>query len=562
MSKIKTFAVIILCLLTSYTQAQSIEVNASLDKNPVMEDESFNLTVVANADLANGAFDPSPLLKDFVVGRTSVSSQTKIINFTTSKSITWTTVLIPKSKGRFTIPAFDIGGSKTQPIEVLVVPLSSASSQARDLFITTAIDLDKVYLQQQIHYTVKLHLAKDLQRGSLSSPTLENADIRQIGEDKEYNEIVNGKRYRIIERSFAIVPQQSGTFTIASPLFEGEVTDNNQQSFGFFNRSKSVNRRGPSQTIQVLPVPSNYQEHWLPSEFVQLDEEWQGNTQEYEAGEPITRTITLTAVGVIEEQLPAVGSQYPDSVKTYPDQAETATIEKDKTLIAQRKESIAIIPTKAGPLTIPEVKLAWFNTITQKTEYAVLPEKTLTILPASQANSSRPLPQVEQTPAPPPVISQPAIQGDAIAPIWQWLSLGLAGLWLITLSAWWWHFKHYKRPVSQLAPQVRRTESEQALWKILENALNKGQASDIHQALRAWLSHLTDKPDATLEQSLQQLASNDLNAQVSLVMASRYSQQTGSANTQRLHQILRKIRKVQRANHKKSNDLAPLYSNT
>jgi hypothetical protein len=130
--------------------------------------------------------------------------------------------------------------------------------------------------------------------------------MAQVLKDKEYDEVVEGRRYRIIERAFAIIAQQSGTFTIEGPLFEGEVIDNSRQSFGFFNRNKAVNRVGPSQNITVFPIPSNYDQHWLPSDFVQLDDEWQGNTREFIAGEPITRTITLTAIGVVEEQLPQI----------------------------------------------------------------------------------------------------------------------------------------------------------------------------------------------------------------------------------------------------------------
>ena len=220
------------------THAQSIDVTASVDKNPVMVDESFILTVVANGEVDRGAFDSSLLMRDFVVGRTSVSSQTKMINFNTTRSTTWSTILIPQTKGRFTIPSFDINGAMTKPMEVLVIPASvSASSRGRELFITTNVDVTKVYLQQQVRYTVKLHLGRDLQRGSMSAPTLENADIRQVGKDKEYDDIVEGRRYRIIERSFAIIPQQSGVFNITGPLFEGEVIDNSKQSFGFFNRN-------------------------------------------------------------------------------------------------------------------------------------------------------------------------------------------------------------------------------------------------------------------------------------------------------------------------------------
>jgi hypothetical protein len=555
-----------LFILTSMAHAQSIEVSASVDKNPVMVDESFILSVIANGEVDKGAFDSSFLMKDFVVGRTSISSQTKMINFDTTRTTTWSTVLIPKNQGRFTIPAFNIDGSMTRQLEVLVVPATASSaSSARDLFITTNVDVKEAYLQQQIRYTVKLHLGKDLQRGSLSGPTLENADIRQIGKDKEYNEVVDGRRYRIIERSFAIIAQQSGSFTIEGPLFEGEVIDNSRQSFGFFNRSKAVNRVGPSQSITVLPIPSNYDQHWLPSEFVQLDDEWQGNTSEFVAGEPITRTITLTAIGVVEEQLPEITSRYPNTVKTYPDQAETTTVEKDDTLIAQRKESIAIIPSQAGQLIIPEVRIPWFNTITQKTEFAVLAEKILQILPAiTQPTSAIPTSPVIQTP--PEIKPQTAMPNDLnnqninMPQYWIWLTASLLVLWLLTLVFWYKHVMSLKAKTKKPAySPAKNTQNEQLLWKNLEKALNKNASLETQKYLALWLGSFVQDKQAPLAQSLKVINSQSLNQEVNTFLASRYAKNQSSWESTALHQILRKMRKDGSINQHSKHELSPLY---
>lgn len=567
MSKMpKIIVCLSLFLLTSLAHAQSIEVSASVDNNPVMVDESFILTVIANGDVDRDAFDSSVLLKDFKVGRTSISSQTKMVNFDTTRSTTWSTILFPKKQGRFTIPAFNIDGSVTKPIDVLVIPTStSATSSSRDLFITTDVDVEQAYLQQQIRYTVKLHLGKDLQRGSLSSPTLENADIRQIGKDKEYNEIVEGRRYRIIERSFAIIAQQSGTFTIEGPLFEGEVIDNSRQSFGFFNRSKAVNRVGPSQNITILPIPNNYDQHWLPSDFVKLDDEWQGNTREFVAGEPITRTITLTAVGVVEEQLPQINGVYPDSVKTYPDQAETTTVEKDDTLIAQRKESIAIIPSQAGELVIPEVRIPWFNTITQKTEFAVLAEKTLQILPAtSKPSSAIPLSPSVQTA--PQVISQESTpinvlnQSSNMPQYWIWLTGSLLLLWIITLALWWKHVSKLKaQNKHENHSTVRYNQSEQSLWKSLEKALNNNASLDTQKYLPLWLGSYIQDKNAPLTQSLKVINNPQLTEAVNSLLASRYSKNQSVWQSSELQQILRKMRKKGTIGKQTQHNLSSLY---
>ena len=555
-----------LIIVTNLLNAQTLEVTAEVDRNPVMVDESFILTVTANGEVNRNAFDASFLMKDFVVGRTSVSSQTNVINFKTTKTTTWSTVLIPQKKGRFNIPSFDVNGAKTKPIEVLVVPVSSNSpSSSRDLFITTNVDVKQVYLQQQIRYTVKLHLDKDLQRGSLSSPKLENADIRQIGKDKEYSEIIDNRRYRIIERSFAIIAQQSGTFTIEGPLFEGEVVDNSRQNFGFFNRSKAVNRVGPSQSITVLPIPKDYNHPWLPSDYVQLDDEWQGNNQKFTVGEPITRTITLTATGVVEEQLPDITSQYPDSVKTYPDQAETATVEKDNTLIAQRKESIAIIPSMAGKIVVPEVRIPWFNTMTQKTEYAVLPEKTLDISAATTTgNSAIPLPPVPQNePLTSELAPQPQIVSHTVLSVpkyWIALTIGLFILWLVTLLLWW---KHVSKLKATLKPKsdssVNYMQNEQKLWKALEYALNKNQHNDTQKYLALWLGiNLQDKK-VPLIKSLTSINNPALSAAVNDLLATQYSKNQSQWQSTELHQILRKIRKEGTIQKQTKQNLPPLY---
>ncbi|MEM7266151.1 MAG: BatD family protein, partial [Pseudomonadota bacterium] len=330
----------------------------------------------------------SPLLKDFVVGRTSVSRQTSIVNFDTKRTTVWTTTLFPRKEGTFTIPSLTIEGKSTQPIQVKVIPVQEQSNVARDYFVTTDIDVKEAYLNQQLLYTVKLFLSSNIERGSLQAPEMQNAEITQLGEDKQYTDIVNGRRYQIIERQFAVVPQASGEFTLRGPIFTGEVmAANTNQRFGFFNRTQQINRVGPDITVNIKPIPQGIDYPWLPSEMVRVDEEWpQGDS--FVAGEPVTRIVTLTALGVVEEQLPDIPEFYPPNFKLYPDQSNTTTVEKDQSLISQRQTSLAIIPTQPGNFVLPEITIPWFNTLTQQTEYATIPARSITVAPASGANNA------------------------------------------------------------------------------------------------------------------------------------------------------------------------------
>ena len=380
------FLLTLLLSTAAYADVNSLE--ATIDRNPVMLDEAIRLTVTADGSADRDAFDSSPLLKDFVVGRTSVSSQTSIVNFDTKRTTVWTTTLFPRKEGTFTIPSLTIEGKSTKPIQVKVIPVQEQSNVARDYFVTTDIDVKEAYLNQQLLYTVKLFLSSNIERGSLQAPEMQNAEITQLGEDKQYTDIVNGRRYQIIERQFAVVPQASGEFTLRGPIFTGEVmAANTNQRFGFFNRTQQINRVGPDITVNIKPIPQGIDYPWLPSEMVRVDEEWpQGDS--FVTGEPVTRIVTLTALGVVEEQLPDIPEFYPPNFKLYPDQSNTTTVEKDQSLISQRQTSLAIIPTQPGNFVLPEITIPWFNTLTQQTEYATIPARSITVAPASGANNA------------------------------------------------------------------------------------------------------------------------------------------------------------------------------
>ncbi|MEW9798133.1 BatD family protein [Alteromonas sp. CYL-A6] len=533
----RTLVVFVLTLLlTAHAAAEITALTASVDKNPAMLDEAIRLTVTAEGDAPRDAFDSSALLGDFVVGRTSVSTQTSIVNFDTTKTTTWTTTLFPRNTGTFTIEPFTIEGKQTDPITVTVIPVSqSKGEEARDYFVETDVAEQDVFLQQQIYYTAKLYLATSIERGSLQAPTMPNADIRQLGDDKQYTDIKNGKRYQVIERRFAIVPQASGEFTIRGPVFTGEVLGADPgQRFGFFNRTREISRIGPDIVVNVAPIPDDVTGHWLPSELVRIDEEWPKG-ERYRVGEPVTRVLTLTAIGVVEEQLPELPSHYPPGFKLYPDQASTTTVEKDNNLIAQRKESLAIIPTKAGNFVLPEVTVPWFNVMTKKVEYATLPARSIRVEPAASSTERQTQPGAPtdiaqtKTPAQPATdttaspLTEPGSDKPADSTTVLVLSVALAFCvagWLVTVV-------YYRRQRS--APAVRQPLSggtanhhERTHYNSLLACIDQRDAAAASRALSAWMQSLTpNSVSATQPGDLQ--ATQALQPFLNQLQAARFS---------------------------------------
>lgn len=512
------------------------QVTASVDKNPVIANESFVLTITADDDIDTNALDTSPLGRDFIVGRTSVSSQTSMVNFKTTRTTRWNIVLIARTPGNVTIPALSIENQQTLPIALQVIAASDASAnQQQDLFITSDISAKEVYVQQQLTLTVKLHFAAELKRGSLTEPDLPGANIRQIGKDKESETIVNGRRYRVIERTYAISPQQSGDYVLKSPIFSGEimVPSSRRNSFLSFAETKPVSVIGDEIPINVKAIPQGYQGTWLPSELLTVHQEWQPKPDEFKVGDPITRVITLTAAGLSEEQLPEINMTLPAGLKVYPDQAQLHTGLNNNRLVSQKVRNFAVVANKAGTYQLPEIVIPWWNTVTNRYQEATIPAQTIVVLP-----------NAEQAPEPQVTESQPPRLDNAPEPevivktesSWlQWLFLAL---WLMTSVAW---FVTTRKSQPKKPQHTLDNESDQ--YSALISACNNNDGSMTLSRLLPWVSKICGQSITNIAQ-LQQLSGiDDLLQAIAHLQATQYSKTPEQWQGQAFAKAVKRIQK-------------------
>lgn len=523
-----TFFGTVALLAPNMAIAKITDLRVSVDKNPIMIDEAVQLIISAEGEITSRQIDLSSLETDFRMSSTSISQSTRSINFNTTKTTTWVTQLFPKSVGTFTIPEFEMDGQKSKAFDVIVTPVGNGQgASARDFYVTANVDMTTVYLQQQIKYTTKLLMAKEIQRGSLQAPELDNAIIKQVGEDKEYEDFQNGVRYRVIERTYAIIPQASGSFSISGTVFNGEAVTDSRQSFGFISRTKPINRVAPDIELTVLPIPEDYQDHWLPSEFVQLNEEWQQDPKSIVLGQPITRTITLTAAGLVEEQLPEIMGMYPPDFKIYPDQASTTTVDKGAVLFAQKVQSEAIIPNRVGKFVLGEVVVPWFNVVTKQTEYAKLAARAVEVLPPSKdaVSNIEPISPINVKPTTLATSEPPLLATNTASDEFRldWLHISLFTLWLVSLSIFGVIIITNKRndETKKISP-VKNTNDEAALWKRLQKAIDLSDIKETNKALEKWLSVITERPVHSINQCFEATNANECATQYNTMMKSTY----------------------------------------
>ncbi|WP_426358066.1 BatD family protein [Pseudocolwellia sp. HL-MZ19] len=542
------------------------QVTATIDKNPVMDKESFVLQVIADDDIETNALDTSPLLKDFIVGRTSVSTQTSMVNFDTTRTTKWTTVLIARAPGKYTIPALTVESVATAPISIEVLEASSQGAAAtQDIFITTDISAKEVYVQQQLTLTVKLHFSAELKRGSLSEPTLDGASINQVGKDIEQDSIINGRRYRVIERNYAINPQNSGEFVIKTPLFSGEIISpsSRRSQFLSFTDTKPVSVLGEDINLSVKPIPDNYQGVWLPSEILNLDQEWQPAGESFMVGEPITRTLTLTAAGLSEEQLPKLEMTSPSGIKIYPDQAELHTGINNGRLVSQKKQNFALVASRVGTYELPEIRLPWWNTVTNRVQYAVIPAKTITITPndemveelknsGSKIDSNNINNTASDFTAPNNNMASSDVKTVVVTKS-SWLQWLFLALWLLTSLAW------LLTVLSKRKPQVTQAKAvTNNHYKALIKACDNNNGEEVLKLLVTWANEcFPEHKVSTLDDVKHAINRSDFNKALTELQACFYGKNTQTWQGQTLKNLIAEINKQPKPIKKASISLNP-----
>ncbi len=494
--------------------ASAAVLKASIDKNPAMQGEIILLQIQYDAKVAGDSLDFSALTQDFRVDGPSVQQSMQIFNGQSSQTTVWSLYLVPKATGKFTIPAFRIGNDQSQPIALEVIPATTnQGSSAAKVFVEARLEPTSLYVQQVGYYSVKVYLKGELQNGALSAPTVDGAQLTAIGSDVEGSEIVNGERFRTFTRRYTVVPQRSGDLVIPATSFNGEMRDEDEGFSARYVPARMMSAQSEPITLNVKPIPDGQPQPWLVSSLVTLTEEWSGDTDKLVQGEPITRTITLTAVDLYDNQLPDVPLTNPSGVKQYPEKPKGHTVERKQRIVAQKQLSVAVIAETDGEIQMPEIRIPWWNSVSNQAEVAVLPAKTLQVQlnPTQQA--------AVETPIPSALTPTTAPQGWWLE-TWQ-ISYSAVVLFVLLLASWFYllsvRLSQHKEPQETVAaPDVRFNENRFKL------ACQTNDAQTCQVMLLRWARQYVRSDIQDLSQLDALLAEGAFKQQLSLLRFGHY----------------------------------------
>jgi hypothetical protein len=479
------------CLILTglmWSVAANATARAWLDRDSMHLGETITLNVESD-DATASQPDFSPLFTDFKSLGTQSSRQLSMSNGSTNAKTVWAVGLEPKHAGTLTIPAFSIGSERTEPLSLTVLP-APAGAQGKpgdSVFVEVSADPLSPYVQQQVRYTVKLYFSVDLSDGTLDEPAASGAVVQKLGRDKQYTATVNGSRYHVLERNYALTPEQSGELTMPELTFRGSAVDNSDP-IGFFRRGRAVSARSDAIQLEVRAKPASWGDApWLPATSLSLNDESELPDQ-IKVGEPLTRTIKLRAQGLGFEQLPELELKAPAGAEVYPDKPDTRTRDDGTWLYGERTRKFAIVPTRPGTLSLPAVQVKWWNTALDRIETASLPAREIHVIagaansmPAAPAGSSpAPSSGASEVTAPTSVV-YPSPTRSADLSFWRWTALLLGGLWLLTVLLWW------RSQRTHAVEKAVRTHAAQAPGRsVFLRACSMGDLVGAERALISW----------------------------------------------------------------------------
>jgi len=276
-------ALLSMVLLHSAAPAQQddIQIGLSLDRSQIGLDETATLTVnvtgVGQQQLPEPKLPPLPQFQIFSAGS---STSIQIINGAMTTSMSFNYILSPKREGTFPIrPATMVYNGKryeSNELNITVVKTAATPDQnapdqsvtddgkTDDLFLTTEVDKKTAYVDQQVTLSVKLYRAINiLSTPDYTPPSTPDFWTNDIPPQRQYYQIINGRKYFIVEERRALFPTKPGELSISPARVTVTVPDRSRRRSrdpfslfdGIFEQGKEVELRSKPLTVKVNPLP-------------------------------------------------------------------------------------------------------------------------------------------------------------------------------------------------------------------------------------------------------------------------------------------------------------------
>lgn len=392
----KFFLIIFLIVNFQLLNAQSF--TASVDKNPVAENERFEVSFSFEGSDINSIrnFSPPSFQNFRILSGPNQSTSMQIINGVVSASRTFSYILLPNSKGVFTIGSASIEYKgqilKTEPLKITVVKSSSVPKDegvagvseneiAKNLFIRASVDKNRAYIGEQVTVTYKLYTRLNIAaQMSISKLPQYNgfwAEELETSRTLSFNvEVIDGKKYSVaVLKKAALFPNQVGKlevtpFELSVPIEIPRKRNPNDIWDSFFDDPfrrgdiYNYNARSNIVKIDVLPLPENNKPKSFKGAVGKFDFSASIDKSKTKTNEPVTLKINISGVGNLNLIEPP-DFELPAGFERYEPKTEDQINRLNKISGVKTFEYL-LIPRISGKIEINPILFSYFDPDTKR----------------------------------------------------------------------------------------------------------------------------------------------------------------------------------------------------
>ena len=399
-AKAAALVLLFLVLLFPGVARADVSVSIKLDRKEATLVDSVQMVVSVSGSRSS---DLQPMvrgLEAFNVTQGGTASRLEIINGKVNAGVDYTYFIQPKKLGNFEIGPAEVTVEGTtfssNTATITIIKQAQASGVDRGpLFLNARLSPARAYVEEQPIYTVKLYRQMKVSDISLDLPETEHLVFKQLGKPLEYQSVLDGKTYQVLEVRYALVPSQEGLYTIGPTRMTMTVYQPRRRTsrglfddpffsdpFFSFSTGRSMTLASEAQALTVLPLP----EAGRPSDFSGLvgrfDVDSKLEPATIKAGESATLTVVLSGHGNVN-RIPDLKGPELSHTKVYADEP-VLEVETDAEGLAGTKTmKWALVPEKQGHYEIPPLSVSFFDMTTHQYRVIKTQPLSLSVLPGA-----------------------------------------------------------------------------------------------------------------------------------------------------------------------------------
>jgi hypothetical protein len=241
-----------------------------------------------------------------------------------------------------------------------------SQGSTKDYFLEAHVDNKRPFVNEQVTLTLKFYIAVQYYRSpELTEPTTTGFWTEVLGNKAPYHQRIDGRTYRVIERSYALFPTQTGALTIGRATISATVASRRRRRdpfdiFGMLGGGETVTVRSQPIRLNVKPLPDQGRPADYTGTIGRFTIRAEASKTEVEVNQPVSVKINIRGTGNIKSVAEPIIPDLPD-FRVYKASSNESISKVNDRIGGTKTFEEVFIPNRTGTLEIPSLSFNFFN---------------------------------------------------------------------------------------------------------------------------------------------------------------------------------------------------------